>query len=561
MQASRVSQMMFCAAVFLAVACSDKDPLSSAGETTPASKLVTSRYAVGGLRNVGIGDVRKSIIVRGGPIHMANGIFFDAQDRLHIASVLGGEITVMDRDSGRVIKRLRSEVGVEGPDDVTVAADGSIYWTDLITGEVGRLSPDGSTSKQFIAPGVNPITFSDDGRLFVALALFGDAFYEIDPNLQEPPRLIAENLGGLNAFDFGPDGKLYGPLVSLGQIARIDIETGAIEILVEGLSFNTAVKFNSQGQLYSNNNPGVGEILRVDIEAGTTEKIAELPFGTDNLAFDSDDRLFVSNSVEGAIHEVMADGSVRTVREGGLVFPAGVAVMDDGSGGETVFVGNFNHVSRFDGRSGEKMGINVVSTYTVAVAGDHIISTNAPPGLVQTWDPATGAIGETLTGFALPTNAIAFGDDIAVAELGSNSVVLASDRSVLATGIGVPVGLAEDGGDLWVGDWASGTVWKIAVAGQILANPIAVATGLSFPEGLAVDSDGSLLIVETGTQRLLRLDASTGRLSTVADELALGAPTVKGFFPHGMFNGVAVGSSGAIYVTGDIDNVVYRLDR
>ncbi len=557
-----ISQIILCAAALQITACSDKDPLSSAGEkAAPASKLTTSRHAVGSMRNIGIGGVHKSIIARGGPIHMANGIFFDAQDRLYIARFFGGEIPVMDRENGLVLKRLRGETGVDGPDDVTVAADGSIYWTDLVTGEVGRLSPNGTTSKQFVARGVNPITFSDDGRLFVALAIFGDAFYEVDPNLQDPPRLIAENMGGLNAFDFGPDGKLYGPLVALGQIARIDIETGATETIVDGLSFNTAVKFNSQGQLYSNNNPGVGEILKVDIANGSTQKIAELPFGTDNLAFDSQDRLFVSNNYEGAIYEIETSGAVRTVRAGGLVFPAGIAVMDDGNGGESVFVANSNHVSRFDGHSGEKVGVDRISTTTVAASGDHIVSTNSLPGLVQTWDPATGAVTETLTGFAVPINAIPFGGDIAVAQLGGSNVVLASDHSALATGFAVPAGLAEKDGDLWVGDWATGTVWKIAASGQLLASPIAVVTGLSFPEGLAVDLDGSLLIVETGTQRLLRLDAQTGQLSTVAEKLAVGAPTIKGFTPHGMFNGVAVGPSGSIYVTGDIDNVVYRLAR
>jgi hypothetical protein len=65
--------------------------------------------------------------------------------------------------------------GVLGPDDVTFGPDGSMYWTDILVGEVGRRAPDGTVTKQFVAPGVNPITFSPDGRLFVGLCFLATA--------------------------------------------------------------------------------------------------------------------------------------------------------------------------------------------------------------------------------------------------------------------------------------------------------------------------------------------------------------------------------------------------
>jgi sugar lactone lactonase YvrE len=150
--------------------------------------------------------------VEGSPLHGANGIIVDAQGRLNIASVAGREIVVMDRESGAIVDRIGPERGVEGPDDLIFDADGTLYWTSLLTGEVGRLSPDGEKRGQMVSPGVNPITISDDGRLFVALDFLGDALYELDPALEEPPRLIAENLGWMNGMDWGPDGFLYGPM-------------------------------------------------------------------------------------------------------------------------------------------------------------------------------------------------------------------------------------------------------------------------------------------------------------------------------------------------------------
>ena len=57
------------------------------------------------------------MLVRGASIHGANGIMFDAHDRLYIASVVGREILVMEPKTGKIIAKLDTEMGVEGPDD------------------------------------------------------------------------------------------------------------------------------------------------------------------------------------------------------------------------------------------------------------------------------------------------------------------------------------------------------------------------------------------------------------------------------------------------------------
>ena len=84
-------------------------------------------------------------------------------------------------ESGEVIDRIGAERGVAGPDDVFVTDDGTIYWTEILGGNVGMLRPDGTFTTQQVGPGVNPITLSDDGRLFVARVFIGDGLYELDP--------------------------------------------------------------------------------------------------------------------------------------------------------------------------------------------------------------------------------------------------------------------------------------------------------------------------------------------------------------------------------------------
>ena len=125
---------------------------------------------------------------------------------------------------------------------------------------------------------------------------------------------------------------------------------------------------------------------------------------------------------------------------------------------------------------------------------------------------------------------------------------------------GVPAGLAASGNVLWVADWAMGMVFKI-VDGGVQIEPQSVATGLSLPEGLAVNTDGHLLVVEAGAGRLSSIDPDTGIVTTVAEDLELGAPAPPNAAPTWTFNGVAVGPSGHIYVTADSANLIYRFKQ
>ena len=107
------------------------------------------------------------------------------------------------------------------------------------------MGPDRVKQGQMLAPGVNPITLADDGRLFVALDFLGDGLYELDPRLVDPPRQILPAPGWMNGMDWGPDQHLYGPIWTQGRIARVDPESGSIETAADGFNIISAVKFDS----------------------------------------------------------------------------------------------------------------------------------------------------------------------------------------------------------------------------------------------------------------------------------------------------------------------------
>ena len=562
------------------------------------------------------GKVRKPfgrVLVQGARLHGSNGILFDHNDRLHIASVIGREIVIMDSRTGKIMDRLGTHAGVETPDDIAFGPPGTpyedyLYWTSLLTGEVGRMSPGGVKAGQRVALGVNPITFSEDGRLFVALDFLGDALYEIDPSLIEVPILMQAGLGFLNGMDFGPDGYLYGPIWTRGQIVRIDVDSEPLQItpVAEGLGVPAAVKFDSKGRLHTIDTLH-GEVLRIDIATGHKKLIATLEPGLDNLAFDSRDNLFVSSFTDGTITKILSkkdddgddrdyrgdagddecdkddyDGEARgnddsddnkpftksrIVSRGGMIAPGGVAVHSSAYG-ETVFVGDFLSLREYHKHTGRPISIErhiltlpgITFPSTVAPDGENLVLSTWFGNIVQIWNPKTQTVVDEYEDFSVPLNAIRFQDDLVVAELGTGSVVRmieATDEiETLADGFYVPTGLAASGDDLWIGDWATGVVWQIVTNGVSSMTP--VATGLSQPEGLAVDRDGNLLVVESGAGRLSRINLLTSETEILFENLELGAEGVPGYPPTWIFNGVAVDRSGKIFVTGDIANVLYR---
>lgn len=509
-----------------------------------------------------------TVLVQGAQIRSPNGIKVGPDGNLYVASVNEQAILVIDPDTGQILSRLGAEVGIDGPDDLAFGPDGSIYWTDFFKGSVGRLAPDGSTSSQMVAPGVNPIIVAPDGRLFVGLAFLGDALYQLDPELAAPPRLLAEGLGGLNSFQFGPDGMLYSPVMEKGQVVRIDVATDPIqiEVVAEGLNWPLSAKFDSQGRLYASGAPDVetAGITRIDMATGELETVAVAPSGIDNFAFDAQDRLFLSLLAEGSVAEVMEDGALRMLGPVGLVGPGGVAVAAR-SDGESIYVADLWMLHEFDSTTGELRNKYDLGPWTVVVDGDNLLLSSWFSNYVMVWNPQTYEAVEEYYDFAMPLSAIRFQGDLVVAELGTSSVVRASaadpaQRETLVEGLGVPAGLVADEENLWVSDRATGEVLQIVAGGEVLPAPKVIASGLDRPEGMALTPQGNLLVTETGTGRLLSIDLTTGAVRTLAEGLGFDPVAPEGQTPTGLMSSVAVSPSGAIFVTGDLANVLYRIE-
>lgn len=57
------------------------------------------------------------------------------------------------------------------------------------------------------------------------------------------------------------------------------------------------------------------------------------------------------------------------------------------------------------------------------------------------------------------------------------------------------------------------------------------------------------------------IDLATGAVTPVIEDLDLGSRVAPGALPNGIFNGVAVGADGSIFVSADGTNTVYEFKR
>jgi sugar lactone lactonase YvrE len=496
--------------------------------------------------------------------HGVHGIRFGPGDVLLAGSVAGQSLYKVDVEKGTAEVLVGPPQGTA--DDMAFGPGGQVVWTAISDNIVWSRVGDGPITK--LDPNlvsVNAITFSRDGkRLFASQVFGGDALWELDPKGETPRRLIAKDMGGFNSFAHGPDGWLYGPVWFKGQVAKINPDTGEMVVVAEGLNTPASVKFDSRDNLYVIDS-ATGEVLRVDRTSGAKTRIAQLSTSLDNFAIDSKDRMFVSNMADNGIQEVdIATGEVRQVMRGPLAFPADVAVRP-AEGGEEVVVADVFALRAVDGRSGAVRDLRRVHAkgepleYPTGVsigAGGRAVLASSATGAVMI-DEA-GQPLKVLHGFKAPSDALELADgSLLVAEIASGDLVKVEGdkRTVLAGGFVVPGGLAAGAdGQVYVAETGAGKITQVDLASGAKTT---VAEGLKLPKAVAVDAGGGLVVLETGAKAVVAIDPKSGARTVIAEDLPVGQVTT----PFPLAGGLAIGPSGAIYVTGDVENAIYRITR
>jgi sugar lactone lactonase YvrE len=477
--------------------------------------------------------------------------------------VPGSQVSAINVDTG-LIETISAMGGdIVAPDDLVFDEAGNMYLTEITENRVCMRTPAGEVKViQGNMPVANPITYHD-GRLLAGECRMGARIMELDRN-GGAPRVIIDDVPMVNAFQVGPDGKLYFPVMGTNEIWRINLDGTGREVVAGDLGVPDSVKFDSKGRIVTTQ-VASGQVLRINVQTGEREVLADLGPGLDNVSFIGD-RIFVS-SIPGEITELLGGGKTREVVPRALQWPLGLAVNPDGS----IFVadGAFGYTLQeggtlelagmlfYPGCPGYMRGIAHGS-----LSGEWLVATGT--GSVARYRPAASESDFICHGYdqlmGIAVNSVG---SIVFAEYGTGRVhvALGTEVQLIAQNLDKPMGVAVDGDTVYVAEAGVGRVVKLRQGSPVET----VVDGLGRPEGLCL-SKGKLYIVDTDTKALIEVDPKSGVRNAIASNLPVGAP--KGVRPKFLgpigdmagpminFAGIAASANGTLYVSADAEGSV-----
>lgn len=508
-----------------------------------------------------------SRITRPSRLNGANGIRTGADGRIYVAQVAGSTVSAVDVNTGAVETISPMGGGITGPDDLAFDSAGNLYCTEITEGRVTMMTPKGEyRTIQGDMPVANPITCYQD-RIIAGELRIGGRIMELDRD-GGAPRVIVEGLPMVNAFEVGPDGKLYFPAQGANEIWRVSLDGGEPEVVARDLGVPDSVKFHPDGyivstQVYS------GQVLKIDPRTGEKSVLADIGPGLDNVAFVGG-RTFVSH-INGSITEIVAPGTTKPLVEKGLQWPLGLAVAENGQ----VFIadGGFTYVVK-PGEEMQLLGMLFSAGFpgwvrAVAAAGEDEWIVTTANGEVARWNSATAETLVLASGYdRLMGVALAADGAVVFAEYPTGRVlsVKAGNVEELAAGLDRPMGVAiASEGTVYVAESGAGRVVKLAGGRQET-----VLDGLVRPEGIAI-SGGTLHVIDPGARAVIVSDLSGGGREIAASDLPVGGPgglqpvQLGGVGdlcgPMSTFTGIAVGPDGTVYIAADAEGSVLALRR
>jgi sugar lactone lactonase YvrE len=541
-----------------------------------------------------------SYLVPPNPLPATNGLRVDPTGRyLFIAQAFFNRVSRMDLQTGEIVRiadDTDGESSLQAPDDLAIDADGLVYATTVVGRNVTRFNQDGS-GRTVVGSnitnglnGPNGISFDPDtGRLY-ATDLFFDpnhpegGLWEIDKTGALPPRPIARGLAHPEGFGiYG--GKAYIPEFYKGTIDEVDLATGLSTQIAGGFGTLVALDVDNAGRLVTLET-STGKIWRLNRDGSGREVIAEGEVGFDNAAVNPvTGDIYVSNFVRGGIRKVdLQSGTLKPLVEGPLSIPV---TLNEGAG-DSLLVGDGTSIVRVQ-PDGAYERVNRFLLDHVPTAGPIDNYQLATPGAIEqggtmyftdflpTQDDrisrrdadgtqsvvARGVLWpwHIRSGPAGPLAGVPEGH-LLVTDEGAGTVLSVDANTGLvipvAAGLSVPGGLAYDAASntAYVSSSGSGEIYALK---PFEAPQMVIASGLSTPEGVALDGDGGLLVVEAGTGSLWRYSLGDGSRTLVASGLPTKITGVTGIPNLNFTSDVLVLDNGDIIVSGTADASLIRL--
>lgn len=197
--------------------------------------------------------------------------------------------------------------------------------------------------------------------------------------------------------------------------------------------------------------------------------------------------------------------------------------------------------------------------FTFSVDEQSVMLTSWFTGTVQEIDRLKNKTKKTLTGFKAPSHAVKMDDgSLLVAEISTGNLIKVTDngQTIVAKGFAAPTYIAIGRNKVaYATEYVTGNVVRV----DLETGRKKTIAQLDRPEGMAISGNGKLIVVETDTGQLVKIDPFTGTVRPLVINLAVGFPAYPGGPPPPFIAGVAISRTGAIYVSGDLENVIYKI--
>lgn len=421
---------------------------------------------------------------------------------------------------GWTLERLTPLSRLFNANGLRTGADGRIYVAQGIGSQVGAIDVQSGAIEVTVPKGSaiacpDDLAFDAQGNLYVTEVMDGRVSV-IDPHGRT--RVLRDDLPNANGITFHQDRLFIDECRHGGRLLELDLDGGAPRVLLENLPMPNALAPGPDGWLYF---PVLeaNEIWRVHPDTAKAERVAADLGVPDAVKFDAKGRIVSTQVGTGEVLRIDPQSGERTV----------LARLDPGLDNLT-FVGERLFVSHLtDGRVTE-------------ILADGRTRLLVPPGLnwplgLSVAENGTLFIADGFSFYALPSNGkltrvsnvfeqSAPAGIRGVAALGDGSLIVTTYAGivaryyphetryeVLAEGLDelYGVALAPDGSVI-VAERGTGRLLSIR-SGEIAV----LASGLRDPKGVAVDTEGTCFVSEAGAGRVSRLVA--GQADTVLDGL------------------------------------------
>jgi trimeric autotransporter adhesin len=487
--------------------------------------------AGGGIGDNGAASAARLLYPAGVAVDGAGNIYIADQGNNRIRKIAAGTgaiITVAGNGAGGYAgdNGAATDAMLYGPRGIAVDGNGDLYIADYYNNCVRKVA----TATGIIT------TVAGNGTA----GFSGDNGPASEATLSGPTGVAVDVSGNLYIADQGNN-----------RVRKVSAETGAIATVAgngtagysgdngaateASLSLPAAVTIDSAGNLYIADQ-GNHRIRKVSEKEGIITTVA----GNGTAGYSGDNGAAVlaglnapsGVAIDAAGNIIIADRSNDRIRE--VFAGTGVIVSISGMG-----------TSGYSGDKGAALTAAMNRPSAVAIGRD---------GNIYIADQENYVVRKVIGGSGV----------IVTVAGGSGTDFSGDNGPATAAGINHPQGMAWDSaGNFYIADSGNNRIRRIA-AGTGVISTVAVTDGenLSSPSGTAVDGAGNVYFAERGSHRIRKIAADSGAVSTVAGDGTAAFSGDNGAATGARFNGpsgLAIDGSGNLYVADRGNNRIRRI--